>query len=115
MRKLLAVLLLVPSIAYAADTSPFTLIVHVVSSRIRPGGNGLDLQYLEVTIDGTPMELTCGYPGPLVPGDYPGRVSSKANKAPSYVKSEKYELQMPDKTTKTCYVNGVGPGYATNP
>ncbi len=123
MKKLaLAALLLLPATIFAASTKPnradFPLTVHVVSSAWHVGyANTASYQTLETVTDNQSVELQAGTTGVLALGDYPARISPKvhAPKNPNaYDMYRGYDLLMPDGTTRTYTVTGLGPP-STNP
>ena len=122
MKKLaLALLLLLSTTAFAAADKPnsadFTAKVHVISSAFVQTGDNLYGQVLETTIDGQPVQLRGISAGVLALGDYPARISPKIHgpKNPNtYDIYRGYDLLMPDGTTRTYTVTGLGPA-STNP
>jgi hypothetical protein len=125
MKKLaLALLLFLSATALAAADKPnpsnFTIKVHVISSSSRSifdGSLPLDQQVLETTLDGQPTELTATQQGVLALGDYPARITPKVHgpKNPNtYDIYRGYDLLMPDGSTRTYTVTGLGPS-STNP
>ncbi len=120
-----ALLLLLPSAAFAAPTKPnaadFTLKVHVISSASRQQwADGLLWihQVLETVIDKQPVELQTDSQGVLALADYPARLSRKVH-APNHHSNtydiyRGYDLLMPDGTTRTYAVTRIGPA-PTNP
>ena len=123
MKKLaLAALLLLPATIFAASTksnrADFPLTVLVVSSAWRMGyGNTASYQTLETVIDNQSVELQDSTTGVLALGDYPARISPKIHgpKNPNtYDIYRGYDLLMPDGTTRTYTVTGLGP-VSTNP
>lgn len=117
----LALLLLLPSAAFAAPTKPnpadFTLKVHVISSASRQQwADGL-WQVLETVINKQPVELQENSQGVLELGDYPARISTKVHglrNPNTYDIYRGYDLLMPDGTTRTYAVTRLGPA-STNP
>jgi hypothetical protein len=124
MKKLaLAILLLLPATIFAAADKPnradFPLTVHVVSSAWQIGySNTPSYQVLETVIGDQSVELQQGgTSGVLALGDYPARISPKIHgpKNPNtYDIYRGYDLLMPDGTTRTYTVTGLGPA-STNP
>jgi len=120
MKKLAFALLLVqPTFLYAAKPQPnpadYTITVHVVYSRSTPYGEGVNyqpLQQLETVINGQQVELQTANPGVLALNDYKARVMptkgipKNANASDVYLT---YEFLLPDGTTRTYYVSGLGP------
>ncbi len=121
MKKLALVLLLFLSAsAFAATHKPnpadFTVKVHVISSSSpRALAN---YQVLETTVDDQPVELTGFSQGVLALGDYPARLSKTVRPPSSHPNTydiyRGYDLLMPDGTTRTYTVTGLGP-VVTNP
>ncbi len=125
MRKLaVALLLLLPSTAFAASTKPnpadFTLKVHVISSAALRGwsyGSVDNYQVLETVINNQPVQLQGYSLGVLAPGDYPARISTKVHgprNPNTYDIYRGYDLLMPDGTARTYTVTRLGPA-PTNP
>lgn len=121
MRKLvLALLLLLPTtFLYAAKPQPnpadYTITVHVVHSRSTnsyAGGLYYTFQDLETVINGQQIELRTTNLGLLALNDYKARViptrgiPKNANASDLYLT---YEFLLPDGTTRTYDVTGLGP------
>jgi hypothetical protein len=120
MKKLaLALLLLLPTTAFAASTKPnpadFTITVHVISSASGTGSNQIGpytTQVLETTIDSQPVELTSYYiGGVLALGDYKARLSTTVQAPKKYTNTydiyRGYDLLMPDGTTRSYAVTSL--------
>lgn len=126
MRRLICLMLIVPSFAFAAEQpnpADFPIKIHVVSSRARTVpqdiNNGMPVQFLETIIDNQPVELGCYSQGVLALGDYPARLSTKVHSPAKHPNTydiyRGYDLLMPDQQIRTCFVTGLGPMPATNP
>ena len=121
MRKLiLALFLLLPTtFLYAAKPQPnpadYTITVHVVFSRSEPYGEGAlyqPFQELVTVINGQQVELRTTNAGVLALNNYKARViptrgvPKNANASDVYLT---YEFLLPDGTTRTYDVTGLGP------
>jgi hypothetical protein len=126
MRKLaLTLLLLQPATLFAAadkqNPADFPVKVHVITSAsqiIGGGTNSTNIQVLETTIDGQPVELTGGSDGVLALGDYQARIATKIfrpHNPNTYDVYQGYDFLMPDGKIRTYLVTRLGPAPATNP
>ncbi len=108
MKHLLAVLF-VCSFLSAADSSDYTLNVHVTSSRmVMERGGGAHFQKVKAVIDGKKYELeSIEAPNALLmPGDYKARIV-KDHRSGDYDVWRIYEFQLSDKKLRQFLMIGV--------